>query len=154
MQFSRSDDDSMVVAARAGDRDALNELLCRHLPVVYALVRQGLDNEHDVDDVVQDVMVRAVRQLPALKSPGSFRSWLIAITVRQIGTHQGRLGRAAGRTVALSAQVDQPDAGGDLEGPGRGRPAPAPGERATPPGAPRHPVDGPRRAYDVLALGA
>ncbi|MGK5683534.1 sigma-70 family RNA polymerase sigma factor [Actinoplanes sp. URMC 104] len=110
-------DEAVVVAARAGDREAWNELARRHLPVVYNLVRRVLHDDAQVDDVVQDVMVRALRQLGDLRSPGSFRAWLTAIAVHQIGTHLARENLRAGRTVPWGTAVDGPDAGAEVEGP-------------------------------------
>jgi RNA polymerase sigma factor (sigma-70 family) len=110
-------DDAVVEAARAGDRAAMNELVRRYLPVVYSLVRQALQDDPDVDDVVQDIMVRVVRQLPGLRSPGSFRAWLTSIGVRQIGTHLADGDRTARRTVPLDTAIGRPDAGAEVESP-------------------------------------
>ncbi|MEU4425056.1 sigma-70 family RNA polymerase sigma factor, partial [Actinoplanes sp. NPDC024001] len=109
-QPSRIDDDAVVLAARTGDRDAMNELARRHLPMVYNLVRQALPDEADVDDVVQDVMVRALRQLPKLRSPSSFRPWLAAIAVNQIGSHLARARVRFRRTAPLAAAAGRPAA--------------------------------------------
>jgi RNA polymerase sigma factor (sigma-70 family) len=106
---------ALVVAARAGDREALETLFRIHLPLVYNLVRQALGGGPDADDVVQDVLLRALRQLPSLRDPASFRPWLAAIAVRQIGTHLSRTATAAARTAPLDTAAWQPDA--DLEEP-------------------------------------
>ncbi|GAB7039192.1 hypothetical protein JCM9533A_30420 [Catenuloplanes niger JCM 9533] len=100
----------LVVAARAGDARALDELITAHLPLVYTIVRRGLDGRPDVDDVVQDVMVRALRRLPSLREPESFRLWLVSIAVRRVGTHLERSARAAERTTVLDDAADLPDA--------------------------------------------
>src|SRR4051812_26309658 len=94
-------DDALAAAARAGDRQALDALVRRHLPMVYNVVRQALGGHADVDDVVQDIVLRALRQLPHLRRPESFRPWLAAIAVRQVSTHLARAGQAAGRTIGL-----------------------------------------------------
>jgi RNA polymerase sigma factor (sigma-70 family) len=106
---------TVVAAARAGDRRAVDELLGSSLPLVYTLVWQALDGHPDADDVVQDIMVRALRQLPTLRRPESFRSWLTTIAVHQIGTHLHR--RAAGeqRFASLDEVTGMPDPGAELE---------------------------------------
>jgi len=114
---SRAGDDALVVAARAGDRTALDELVRRHLPMVYNLVRRALHDDPAVDDVVQDVLVRALRQLPDLRTAASFRPWLAAIAVRQIGTHLAREDVAAHRQAPLEVAIGHPDAGAEVEGP-------------------------------------
>ncbi|MFJ7048436.1 sigma-70 family RNA polymerase sigma factor [Streptomyces sp. NPDC101112] len=77
-------DAAVVTAARAGDRQATEQLVRDCLPLVYNIVGRALDGHSDVDDVVQETMVRVLDGLPGLKQPDRFRSWLVAITVRQI----------------------------------------------------------------------
>src|SRR3954469_7472861 len=100
---------SMVSAAQAGDRRALDELVTTSLPLVYSIVRRALDGHDDVDDVVQDVMVRVLNRLGALRRPESFRSWLTAITVHQVGTHLHRRRVVARRSAPLDEAARAPD---------------------------------------------
>ncbi|MFF3848447.1 RNA polymerase sigma factor [Streptomyces sp. NPDC002328] len=75
---------STIAAAQAGDRRALDELVAGWLPLVYNIVGRALNGHADVDDVVQETMLRAVGNLGSLRDPDSFRSWLVAIAMRQI----------------------------------------------------------------------
>ncbi|MFF8017160.1 sigma-70 family RNA polymerase sigma factor [Streptomyces sp. NPDC007929] len=75
---------AVITAAQAGDRRALDELVEGWLPLVYNIVGRALNGHADVDDVVQETMLRAVGNLGSLRDPDSFRSWLVAIAVRQI----------------------------------------------------------------------
>ncbi|MET7482295.1 sigma-70 family RNA polymerase sigma factor [Streptomyces sp. NPDC005538] len=77
-------DVTVVVAARAGDPQASERLVRECLPLVYNIVGRALDGHSDVDDVVQETMLRVLDGLHGLERPDRFRSWLIAITVRQI----------------------------------------------------------------------
>ncbi|MEU3288489.1 sigma-70 family RNA polymerase sigma factor [Streptomyces longwoodensis] len=77
-------DPGLVTAARAGDGRALEELVGRCLPLVYNIVGRALNGHADVDDVVQETLLRMVRGLPKLRDPSAFRSWLVAITIRQV----------------------------------------------------------------------
>ena len=74
----------MVVAAQRGDRDALSALAAGYLPLVYNIVGRAMNGHPDVDDVVQETMLRAVRGLGELRDPRAFRSWLVAIAIRQV----------------------------------------------------------------------
>lgn len=76
-----------VEAARRGDMRAQDELVAAHLPLVYNIVGRALNGHPDVEDVVQETMLRALGSLATLKDPGSFRSWLVAITMNQIRHH-------------------------------------------------------------------
>ncbi|MFE7645030.1 RNA polymerase sigma factor [Streptomyces phaeoluteigriseus] len=73
-----------IAAAQAGDRRALDELVAGWLPLVYNVVGRALNGHADVDDVVQETMLRAVDHLGSLRDPASFRSWLVAIAMRQV----------------------------------------------------------------------
>ncbi|SMQ19275.1 RNA polymerase sigma factor, sigma-70 family [Streptomyces sp. Ag82_O1-12] len=75
---------AVITAAQAGDRRALDELVEGWLPLVYNIVGRALSGHADVDDVVQETMLRAVGNLGSLRDPDSFRSWLVAIAMRQI----------------------------------------------------------------------
>jgi RNA polymerase sigma factor (sigma-70 family) len=105
----------LVSAAQADDRRAMDQLVTSSLPLVYSVVRQVLDDEHDVDDVVQDIMVRALSRLSALRRPESFRSWLTAIAVHEIGTHLHRRKAGARRSAPLDEAAGTADPGGGLE---------------------------------------
>ncbi|SNT50234.1 RNA polymerase sigma factor, sigma-70 family [Asanoa hainanensis] len=99
---------SLATLARTGDQAALDELAGRVLPLVYTVVARALPGDPDLDDVVQDAMVRAVRELPALREPGQFRAWLMAIVVRQVGTHLHRRRVADARSAPLDDADDLP----------------------------------------------
>ncbi|RVX42605.1 RNA polymerase sigma factor (sigma-70 family) [Nonomuraea polychroma] len=73
-----------VLAARAGDRGAIDELVRSHLPLVYNIAGRAMNGHPDVDDVVQETMARVVTGLAGLRDPESFRSWLVAITMNQV----------------------------------------------------------------------
>lgn len=77
-------DAALVSAARDGDPQAVEELLSQSLPLIYNIVGRALDGHSDVDDVVQEAMLRVVDRLDQLERPESYRSWMVAITVRRI----------------------------------------------------------------------
>jgi RNA polymerase sigma-70 factor (ECF subfamily) len=75
---SGSDLDRIVNAARAGDRHAFGELYTRYAGVIYAIASSRLTFDQ-ANDVVQDVFLRALRELDTLRSATAFGSWLTAI---------------------------------------------------------------------------
>ncbi len=105
---SRGSETSLVVAAQAGDRRALDELVTACLPLVYAIARRALGGLPDVDDVVQETMLRVLRELRTLRTPESFRSWLATIATRQISTNRQRRQAELQRTAPLDEATDLP----------------------------------------------
>ncbi|GAB3525554.1 RNA polymerase sigma factor [Phytohabitans suffuscus] len=78
---------ALVVRARAGDREALDRLVAGHLPVLYHVVGRALGGHADVDDLVQDTMIKIMRGLPGLREPDRFRAWAVTIAYRQVQRH-------------------------------------------------------------------
>jgi RNA polymerase sigma factor (sigma-70 family) len=115
MRATGTTEASLVVAAQAGDQRALEELVASSLPLVYNIVGRALSGHPDVDDIVQDTMLRALRELRSLRTPESFRSWLVTIAVRQVGTHRHRRTLLAQRTAGLDEAASVPDGDGDFE---------------------------------------
>jgi RNA polymerase sigma factor (sigma-70 family) len=97
-----------VRAAQAGDARALDRLLASYLPLVYNIVGRALSGHADVDDVVQETMLRAVRGLGELRDPAAFRSWLVAVALRQMRDHYRA--RQAAPVADLSDEVADPAA--------------------------------------------
>ncbi|NGO12410.1 sigma-70 family RNA polymerase sigma factor [Streptomyces sp. HC44] len=115
MRLMDADHAGLVVAAQAGDDRAREELIAAYLPLLYNIVGRALSGHADVDDVVQETLLRVVRDLPTLRSPESFRSWLVSITLRQINTHWSRQRAFAGRTTVIDEAREIPDAGAEPE---------------------------------------
>ncbi|WP_370346872.1 sigma-70 family RNA polymerase sigma factor [Catenulispora sp. MAP5-51] len=80
-------DARLVGAARDGDQDALEDLVGRAMPLVYNIVGRAMPGRADIDDVVQETMLRVVRGLPGLRDDNAFRSWLVSVTMNQIRQH-------------------------------------------------------------------
>ena len=70
--------ESLVSAARKGDRAAFGRLYDLHARMVRGILL-GMVPRGDVDDLTQDVFLRAMRRLRSLREPGSFGGWLAAI---------------------------------------------------------------------------
>src|ERR1700733_10595705 len=72
------DDAMLVCAARGGDRAAFGCLYERYVRMVHGVLLAKVPLG-DVDDLVQDVFLRALRRLSTLRESGSFGAWLVAI---------------------------------------------------------------------------
>jgi RNA polymerase sigma-70 factor (ECF subfamily) len=72
-------DSSLVVAARAGDRAAFGGLYARYARMVHGILLARVP-PGDVDDLVQDVFLRAMPRLCDLRDVERFGPWLAAIT--------------------------------------------------------------------------
>jgi RNA polymerase sigma-70 factor (ECF subfamily) len=116
------DDGLLVEAARAGDRVAFGRLYERYARMVHGILMARVPLG-EVDDLVQDVFVMALRRLSSLREIGSFGGWLAAITRNRANDYHrssvdvvewreelpaseresGRVGNATGNTGAAEA---------------------------------------------------
>lgn len=74
-----SEDTTWVAAARSGDRAAFGRLYERYARMVHGVLLSRVPLS-DVDDLVQDVFIRALRRLSTLRENANFGAWLAAIT--------------------------------------------------------------------------
>jgi RNA polymerase sigma-70 factor (ECF subfamily) len=72
-------DGALVTRARAGDSDAFRVLVERHSRSLFRLAFRMTGNEQDAEDVVQESMLRAHRQLAKFDQRASFGTWLYRI---------------------------------------------------------------------------
>ncbi|WP_285586095.1 sigma-70 family RNA polymerase sigma factor [Herbidospora sp. NBRC 101105] len=109
-------DTAMVAAARDGDQAALDRLVADSLPLVYNIVGRALNGHNDTDDVVQETLIRMVRGLPGLRDLDAYRSWLVAIAVRQVRDHEAEKRTAQHRRTDLDTATEVADPASDFAG--------------------------------------
>jgi RNA polymerase sigma-70 factor, ECF subfamily len=73
------EEDSLVSAARGGDRVAFGRLYDRYARMVHGILLARVP-PREVDDLVQEVFLSALRQLHALREISRFGAWLATIT--------------------------------------------------------------------------
>ncbi|MEU1332899.1 sigma-70 family RNA polymerase sigma factor [Streptomyces sp. NPDC005865] len=105
----------MIRAAQDGNQRAQDALVAEYLPLVYNIVGRALNGHADVDDVVQETMLRVLGGLDGLRDPENFRSWLVAITMNQIRGHwRERTSGAIPTGGGLADAYDVVDPGADF----------------------------------------
>lgn len=72
-------DAALVAAVRAGDRDAFGRLYDAYSRMVHGILLARVPYG-EVDDLVQDVFLVALRKIDALRDAGAFGPWLAMIT--------------------------------------------------------------------------
>jgi RNA polymerase sigma-70 factor (ECF subfamily) len=74
-------DEALVAASLGGDDDAFAELVVRHKRRVFATAARFARDDHQLDDICQEVFVRAFRHLGKFRGEAPFAHWLARITV-------------------------------------------------------------------------
>src|SRR5262249_50850451 len=78
----QSQEQELLIRARAGDAYALGTLLVRHGRRVHARLNRLLGASRDLDDLVQVTFVNALRSLPSFRGESIFARWLDRIACR------------------------------------------------------------------------
>jgi RNA polymerase sigma-70 factor (ECF subfamily) len=77
------DDRELVCRAQAGDKEAFEELVRRHQHRVFAVAGGILRRREDVEDIAQQVFVKAYFSLRRFDQRAAFSTWLYKITVNE-----------------------------------------------------------------------
>lgn len=76
-------DEALIVAARAGDEQAFENLVKRHQPKILALARRYTRIPEDAEDVVQQTFQKAFINLRKFEGKSSFSTWLTRIAINE-----------------------------------------------------------------------
>jgi len=76
-------DRELVRLAQRGDKSAFEELVKRHQNRVFAVARGILKRQEDVEDISQQVFVKAYFALKKFDQRSAFTTWLYKITVNE-----------------------------------------------------------------------
>src|SRR6267378_5145823 len=85
------EEDSLVSSAREGDRAAFGRLYDRYGQMVHGILLCRVP-PREVDDLVQEVFLAALRQLHALRDVSRFGAWLAAITRNRANDYYRKTG--------------------------------------------------------------
>lgn len=73
---------AIVIQAKAGDRDALSQLITIYYPKIYRYVYYRLDNPEDAKDLINDIFVKVMQAIR--NQNGSFKAWIYRIAANAV----------------------------------------------------------------------
>jgi RNA polymerase sigma-70 factor (ECF subfamily) len=74
----------MVERAQSGDQTAFHRLVDHFQPEIFRMIFYRTRSQMDAEDLTQDVMLKAYKNIERLKAPEVFRSWLYRIAVNRV----------------------------------------------------------------------
>ncbi len=104
----------LIERAQAGDAAAFSMLARQYERRIHSLARYYCRNEHDAEDLSQEVWLKAYRAIRSFRRDASFYTWLRQIMINTFLNHQ-RGTPANARPVAFAPEGD----GGEFAEPGR-----------------------------------
>lgn len=81
------DDLQLAQAAGRGDMAAFEQLYKRHNRRVYAICLRMTRNQHEAEDLTQDVFVELFRKLNTFRGESAFTTWLHRVAVNVVLMH-------------------------------------------------------------------
>jgi RNA polymerase sigma-70 factor (ECF subfamily) len=93
MENPQVDDSALVEQSLAGDQLAFQRLVERHQTRLFSLVRHYTRNAVEIEDLVQETLLKAYARLTSFQSQSSFYTWLYRIATNTILDWLKRQGR-------------------------------------------------------------
>src|SRR2546425_9038665 len=75
-------DARLIQSTLAGDDEAFAELVRRHKRKVFGIAARFARNDHELDDICQEIFVKAYRNLGKFRGDAPFEHWVSRISVR------------------------------------------------------------------------
>ena len=97
----------LVASARAGNREALEELLASVAPSIHRFGLRMCKNAHDADDILQDTLLNIAGHLQDFEGRSSLSTWAFALARSACARkRRGLKNRAADDAEALTTKAD------------------------------------------------
>ena len=104
----RTDEQALIDRVRAGDSEAFYLLLRPHERAIYLTAYSILQDQSEAEDVTQDTVLKAFRNLHQFRGDARFGTWLLSIAINEARMRLRSRQRA--RLESLDAPVfDDPD---------------------------------------------
>ena len=81
-------DHGLIARVLAGEREFFHELVRPYEKGVYFAAYSLLQNEHDAEDVAQEAILKALKNLHTFRADSKFSTWLVSIAINEA---RGRL---------------------------------------------------------------
>lgn len=79
----REDEHALVMAAKAGDGSAFEELVNRYERKIFRLTQNITGNREDAEDAMQDAFLKSYTHLGEFQGDSRFYTWLVRIAVNE-----------------------------------------------------------------------
>jgi len=75
-------DQDLIAAVLAGDATSFEPLVQKYSPRIFAMARRYARREDEIDDVVQEIWLKAYQRLGSFRGEAPFEHWLMRLAVR------------------------------------------------------------------------
>jgi RNA polymerase sigma-70 factor, ECF subfamily len=75
-------DAELIAAVLNGDTASFEPLVCKYQPRVFATARRYARRESEIEDIVQEVFLKAFNKLSSFRGEAPFEHWIMRLAVR------------------------------------------------------------------------
>ena len=75
--------EELVKRAQKGDKEAFTELILEIRNDLYKIAKCRLHSEDDIEDAVQETMIKAFKSIKKLNKKQSYKKWIISILINE-----------------------------------------------------------------------
>jgi RNA polymerase sigma-70 factor (ECF subfamily) len=86
-------DKELVDKVQRGDKRAFDLLVLKYQHKIFGLISRYIYDNHEVQDVAQEVFLKAYRALPKFRGHSAFYTWLYRIAINTAKNHLVSRGR-------------------------------------------------------------
>lgn len=106
--------DALITRARNGDGEAFAAVVAGHYDFIYRTAWKWCGNQHDAEDIAQDVCVKLGGAIAGFDGRSAFSSWLYRITLNAVRDTQ-RASKRRGNHAEAYAEITPGSAPADQE---------------------------------------
>lgn len=75
--------EELIVKAQKGDINAFTEAILEIRNDLYKIAKTRINNDEDIEDVIQETMIKVYKYMKKLKDPKKFKIWTISILINE-----------------------------------------------------------------------
>ena len=113
MPEARENDELLVARAQGGDGAAFGQLVERYQDAIFNGISRMVGRREDVEDLAQEVFLKAFRGIARFDGRSALYTWLYAIAINTVISHRRKVGARA--NVGPMPSYDGDDEGGSFE---------------------------------------
>ncbi|MFM2294557.1 MAG: hypothetical protein RLZZ350_970 [Verrucomicrobiota bacterium] len=80
--MERNDDDALIAATLGGDHASFEQLVVKYSPRIFGTARRYARRESEIEDIVQEIWLKAFHKLSSFRRDAPFEHWLMRLAVR------------------------------------------------------------------------
>lgn len=95
--------EDLIKRTKKGDKDAFTELIHRIQNDLYRIAKTRLNDNDDINDAIQNTMIKVYKHINKLKRDEKFKSWTIKILINECN----QIYKTKSRKERLSEKIDR-----------------------------------------------